>query len=399
VLVTFDPVREVAKLREHLASGDKLISFLFGAGTSSAVSAIDGKPLFPLVSGLTRGCQEKVALMGAEFAEAWRAITEGLPADKRTIEDILSFVRQMQSAVLDDDKLAGLSKAQISQLETTIRQTISQLVRPAPDRYPETLPHHALARWIQRIDRVHAVEIFTTNYDTLFERALEDCKLPTFDGFAGTYEPFFYPASLRFQSASPGSDWTRIWKVHGSVTWTSKKNANGGFSIVRGPESASGEMILPSVLKYDESRKQPYVAMLDRLRDVLDKREDGVLVTSGYSFADQHINEILFEALAHNPRLHLFALCFDDLPDSNQLIRTAKTASNVLVLGPKRAIVGGREGSWKVTDADEAALRVPGLFELEAAEPDAEIDLSSGTLRLGDFNVFCDLLDQVAGKP
>jgi hypothetical protein len=395
-VVEFDPVREVGKLREHLASGDKLISFLFGAGTS-AVLGSDGHVLLPLVAGLTSGCKEAVEALGPEYSKAWSAINDGPEKSKWTIEDVLSFVRQMKSAALPGDRLAGLTSDQITTMERTIRSTISRLVRPEAARYPSELPHRALARWIRRIDRLHPVEIFTTNYDTLFERAMELEKVPLFDGFAGSYEPFFYPASLKFESSGPASDWTRLWKVHGSVTWSVRESSEQKSTIIRGAENESGEMILPSVLKYDESRKQPYVAMLDRFGAALNNREDGVLVVVGYSFGDQHINEILFEALSHNPRLHLFALCYGDLPDDNALSIFAKGASNVLVLGRSGAVVNGQSGLWRAANVDEAAKRLDGLFELADPATTDAADRGMGSLRLGDFTVFCALLNQIAG--
>lgn len=396
-MVTVDPVQEVAKLREHLASGDKLISFLFGAGTS-AIKGSDGNALIPLVSGLTNECKTAVELLGAPYVAAWSTMVDSLPSDHRTIEDVLSLVRQMQAVVTTGDRLAGLTETEIGTVEVTIRETISRLVRPDEARFPTSLPHLAMARWIQRIDRVHSVEIFTTNYDTLFERALEQLRVPLYDGFAGAFEPFFYPASLRFSTAAPASDWTRLWKVHGSTTWSSKPSPTAGHVIVRGPESASGEMILPSTLKYDESRKQPYVAMLDRFRDVLDKREDGVLVTAGYSFGDQHINDILFDALRHNPRLHLFALTFEELDDSNPLVQLSFAISNILIYGPRTAIVRGQRGDWLPHSEVEVSSRLEGLFDLPPADADGKRVLNGGTLRIGDFVVFSRLLDQIAGS-
>lgn len=397
-LTVFDPVREVGKLREHLMAGDKLVSFLFGAGTSSAVIARDGSQLFPLVSGLTAGCEAEVRSLGKKFASAWDAITAGPAKVAWTIEDVLSCVRQMQGAVLPGDTLAGLSGPEISQVEETIRLTISKLVRPDPSNYPDALPHSALARWIKRIDRVHAIEIFTTNYDTLIERSMEQDKVPVYDGFAGSFQPFFHPASLKFDAASPSSDWARLWKVHGSVTWTSRTELDRSVSIIRGAENPTGEMILPSILKYDESRKQPYVAILDRLSDVLEKREDGVLVTAGYSFGDQHINEIVFDALSRNPRLHLFALCYAELPQDNALFKFSANASNVLVYGPKTAIINGKQGVWDVADTVDNRKRLKGIFTFPVPTSGEPYDPQAGNLDLGDFNVFCGMLDQIVGK-
>jgi hypothetical protein len=256
------------------------------------------------------------------------------------------------------------------------------------------LPHKALARWIRRIDRPLPVEIFTTNYDTLFERALEQDWVPIFDGFVGAHRPFFSPASLARDPMAPGRRWTRLWKVHGSVTWSS---AGGDSRIVRGEEQESGELILPSLLKYDESRKQPYLAMMDRLRRFLTEREDAILVAAGYSFGDQHINEVIFEALEGNRRLHVFALCFDQPAADSELEIAARRHGNILVFGLERAIVGSREGSWALRDPT-TATRLNGIFDIHGTGSAAAGAPATGRLRLGDFNVLCTLFDRVAGS-
>jgi hypothetical protein len=166
-------------------------------------------------------------------------------------------------------------------------------------------------------------------------------------------------------------------------------------------------LILPSLLKYDESRKQPYVAMMDRLGRVLTEREDVVLVTCGYSFSDQHINEVVFESLDANPRLHVFALCHSDPPATSQLVRAATRHPNILVLARRRAIVGSREGEWRLSDPALGASRLDGLFEPDSpgggsgtpasAGASGAAVTATGKLALGDINVLCLLLDRIAG--
>jgi SIR2-like domain len=404
-----DPLVEVEKLRDHLASHDKPIAFLFGAGTSAGVLGTDGKPLVPAVAELTGRCQTAVEALGGAFGNAWKQIVAGLPADRRTIEDILSAVRSMRTVVTGKDKLAGLGADELSALESELQQTISREARPPDNRFPDELPHAALGRWLRRIERSLPVEIFTTNYDTLIERALEAEWVPVFDGFVGAHRPFFSATSLAREAMAPGRRWTRVWKIHGSVTWTS----SGGPTearILRGPETASGELILPSLLKYDESRKQPYVAMMDRLGRVLTEREDAVLVTCGYSFGDQHINEVILESLEANPRLHVFALCHSDPPLGSELVRAAKRHGNILVLARRRAIVGSREGEWRLSDPALGATRLDGLFRPEGAGAGGNkpattggsgatgaAGTGTGQLALGDVNVLCLLLDRIAG--
>lgn len=393
---TFDPAIETQKLRDHLASHDKPIIFLFGAGTSASVRAKDSQPLIPAVAQLTERCAEAVKDLGTTFDAAWDLIVDSLPAGHRTIEDILSAVRRMRAAVLPGDKLAGLAAEEIEDLEAAIQEAISREVRPSEDRFPDQLPHRALSRWIARIDRASALEIFTTNYDTLFERALEEEWVAVFDGFVGSRRPFFSPASLAREPMAPGRRWTRLWKIHGSVTWALEAPGTPAQRIVRGEEQESGELILPSLLKYDESRKQPYVAMMDRLRRVLADREDVILLTAGYSFGDQHINEVIFEALAANPRLHVFATSFGDPDPNGELAVAARQRSNILVLGRTKAIVGGQEGPWELNDPATHQSRLDGIFVPSGGWGGGAAPVT-GELELGDFNVLCRLLDVIAG--
>jgi SIR2-like domain len=386
---TFDPVAELQKLRDHLSSHDKPLSFLFGAGTSCAVTAIGGKPLVPAVTALTERCKETVAAMNPPFPEAWDLIDEGLPPGRRDVEEILSSIRRKLEALLDGDSSAGLDRTQMDCLEHKVKATIAAEVIPHEIRFPARLPHEALGRWLHSVQREVPVEIFSLNYDTLFERGLESEWVPFFDGFLGAHEPFFSPASLVRTDMFPGRRWTRLHKLHGSVTW-SQSGTGEQRRVIRGPEATTGEMILPSLRKYEESRKQPYVAMLDRFRKVLTDRDDIVLITAGYSFSDQHVNEVIFEAVEGNPGLHVFSLCFLDPPKDGILWTTAQSQRQLLVFAPRRAVIGGEEGGWKVTDPKASATRLADVFDLEGGTG------PSGQLTLGDFNSFCKLLDALA---
>jgi hypothetical protein len=389
---TFDPATETKKLRDHLASHDKPIAFLLGAGASAAVTAADGRSLIPAVTELTARCQTDVCAIDDETATAWTLITDALNPARRNIEEVLSAVRRMESAITGDDRLVGLSRDQLAKVESVIQATIAREVNPAAERYPEALPHLAMGRWIRRIDRSCPVEIFTTNYDTLIEQALEQEWVALFDGFVGARRPFFSAASLAREPMAPGRRWTRLWKIHGSVTWSILGRDTPHQRIVRGSEQSGGELILPSLLKYDESRKQPYLAILDRLRRVLTDYEDAILITAGYSFGDEHINEVIFEALEANPRLHVFALCHSDPAPEQALYEAALRRGNILVPGRTQAIVGGQPGTWYMSDNDgPAAERMSGIFH-----PD-EDGSQTGALALGDFNILCALLDSIAG--
>ena len=87
--------------------------------------------------------------------------------------------------------------------------------------------------------------------------------------------------------------------MHGSVTWR-KETIGGRVRVVRGSPDQSGEMILPSFQKYDESRQQPYASFTDRLSRFLET-DDALLVVCGFGFGDQHINNLILRSTGKPP--------------------------------------------------------------------------------------------------
>lgn len=396
-MVCHDPKKAIETLRDHLASHDKPLAFLIGAGTSCAVKDPVGNPLIPGIEALGERCRAAVLTLGGDHTKAYEAITADLDAalDRApNIEDILSSVRGKIEAMTATDKLAGVDLAAMEQIEKAIRETIAGAAKPAEAQIPDHLPHRALATWIASIDRRFAVELFTTNYDTLLERGLEDARIPVFDGFVGSREPFFEPASLAHEDDAPGRRWSRLWKIHGSINWHRPDRVDG--RVVRTDETATGELIFPSLHKYDESRKQPFVAMLQRLADVLHRREETVLFVLGYAWGDDHINDVIFDALATRERTHVFALQYEELSSDHELIKRAESRHNLIVYGPDTAVIGGMRRPWRLLEPVDTRtadlLDVPFDSDAQPANEPAV----SGRLRLGDFAWFNRFLDEIA---
>jgi hypothetical protein len=402
-----DPRHEVEKFREHLASHQNPITFLIGAGASCSPRDLAGKvldpTLVPAVVSLGQLCAEAVTKAGTQHKRVYDALAAQIeshehrasrPAD---IEEILSAVRLAAAAMGPTDSVADGTKEQLIEIEGAIRERIAHAALPDEARIPASLPHHALARWIGRIARVTPVELFTTNYDTLLERALEDERIPFYDGFAGGRKPFFLGATPT-NSFEPGNGWTRLWKIHGSVTWKWEPLPQGGRRVTRGVESHDGELILPSAHKYDESRRQPYASMLDRLSRVLTAREDTLLVTTGFSFNDEHLNAVIFDALETRARLHVVVLQHSEPSQDHELLKRSLRHPNLLVYGPQHATVGGVTAPWRLTEpVDERTadlLDIP--FDSDAMSNDDEI-ANTGRFRLGDFYWLGRFLDRVTG--
>ena len=399
-----DAQKTLSDLRDHLARHDKPIAYFFGAGTSCAVKVPpvaggDPEPLIPNVAGLTLKCREAVADLGANFAASWDSIAAQYKTPKQdpNVEDILSRVRMMLAAVGEGDTLSGLDRPEIERFERTVRQTIAQCVTPERERIPDELPHHAFGRWLVRTARQHPVEIFTVNYDILTELALEAERIPVFDGFVGSYQPFFHADSVRRKEAAPGVNWVRLWKMHGSVTWRRVQHS-GHLRVVRGTPDPSGEMIFPSFEKYDESRQQPYAAFMDRLGRFLEL-DDAMLIVVGFSFGDEHINNAIFSALENSPRTHVYALQFAEEGDDTELVKRSLQRRNLVVIGPESGIIGGVRAAW-ANPAEPASISA--AFEVprtsaevgDDTEPENEA-APPGRMKIGDFASFCTFLSSM----
>ncbi len=393
-MATHDAREVVESLRDHLARHDRPLCFLFGAGTSAAVNVAPPptpgkapayKALIPAVLPLTAICKAAVGALAPKFAAAWEEAEKETGTAPSNIEQILSLVRRKLEAAGPGDKLLGLVKNELGAFEAGIQQTIAKTVNPDDAAIPEKTAHDDFASWVRRTVRTQPVELFTTNYDVLVERALERAQLPVFDGFVGSYRPFFRPDLIERDEYLPAPMFVRLWKIHGSVNWHLTRSA-GATRVTRGEPSNSGEMIYPSHRKYDESRQQPYVSLLGRLRSVLE-RDDALLVTVGYSFSDQHINSVIYGALDNRPRAHAVALQFGDLAPDETLVKDAKGRRNLLVLGRNAAVIGGSWGEWRLREAVDN--RTAGFMDL-AFDSDASLEKDAvavtGNFRLGDFN-------------
>ncbi len=171
--------------------------------------------------------------------------------------------------------------------------------------------------------------VFTTNYDTVIERSLDECGIQYFDldecgiqyfdGFVGSvrrrielasYEQDLYTAP----EGGSGSlrrvhDVIHLYKIHGSLTWRVETTAAlGTTTIVQtgGPPTKDEvAVIYPTPMKEADVLGHPYSDFLRSFSHALIQPEC-VLLSVGCGFADEHINRIIFDALSHNATLQLF---------------------------------------------------------------------------------------------
>jgi hypothetical protein len=386
-----DVVKEIRELKNQLAYS-KNIGFFFGAGTSSALK-------IPNIDMLTTGIETALKNDHKKHFQIIRDSLKaaGIPAGRSVnIEDILNQVRRIREITNDkaEQDFIKVTGEAAKNLDKEICNQIYAIISDSEAK-ADLANSKKFFAWLNILNRDYSKEVFTTNYDLIIEKALEQSQIPYFDGFVGAYEPFFWQESVEL---SPGKDdltrnWIRLWKIHGSLNWFWKEDpADKSQRIIRvGKFDKAGAtdkelVIYPSKEKYDSSRKQPFIAYFDRLKSFLLSGEL-LFVFTGYSFSDQHINEIIFNCLRQNTRLFCIVLCFSDA-QVESLHKLASSYLNFNVFGPKKAIVNGALSDWTF---DKADVKDTEKYSQYWDEGKAE-------LRLGDFNQLVEFLIAYSGK-
>jgi hypothetical protein len=333
----YDPITFEAELQEQLASSSRSVCFFLGAGASRRAGVPDLAKLSDDVAAALSSPQQK------QFNDL---------RGSGNIETVLNRVRGLREILSPSDTMWGLSAAAAADLDRSICRNVYNLISTAASK--PTGAHLAVAQWTQQSHRTAAVEFFTTNYDVLLETAFESVGLPYFDGFVGSVQPFFVPEAVDPTSGSDAqlnalpSAWARLWKLHGSIGWRYIEDpVTKNRRIIRVSDKTPGTgdevVIYPSRDKYSESRRLPYLTYLDHFRRFLAGGER-VLLVNGYSFADEHLNEVLRQGLQSNSRLAVHAFFFTTIPDAAKQI--ALYHPNFTAMGRNEAIIGAVAGAW-----------------------------------------------------
>jgi hypothetical protein len=199
-------------------------------------------------------------------------------------------------------------------------------------------------------ERLH---IFTTNYDRLIEHGCDLAGLRVIDRFAGALSPVFRSTRVEIDVHynPPGirgeprfmEGVVRLTKLHGSIDWRFDRTqgfirrsgipfgaANDHTDVPKDPIDTV--MIYPNPAKDVETTEYPY-AELFRDYAAAACRPNGVIVTYGYGFGDDHINRVLLDMLTI-PSTHLVIIAFSADDRLKGFCAKTRAAQVSLLVGP-----------------------------------------------------------------
>jgi hypothetical protein len=190
---------------------------------------------------------------------------------------------------------------------------------------------------LQRPLNLKRASIFTTNYDLAFEYAFDKLGVHYISGFNGFQKRTFKPETFEYDIFFPGSTTQgrvqkiekvlKYFKIHGSLTWvheTPSSNNVYGISEVPIEQIRTGGgyeklMIYPTTAKKSFTLDFPYSELFRQFSATISQHQS-TLITYGYSFSDEHINDIIYQALTI-PSFTLIIVDYNGTKGSSEILK------------------------------------------------------------------------------
>lgn len=292
----------------------KNVCFLFGSGTSC--------PAIPNMKALLKKVEEAVIGTGTE--KLYNRIKKKANDNLEEILGVLYSGKFYAEGVFDEGSKRSLKCTKLIRIiENVIFKeinidfsTVTQ--REVLDTYQRFYQKVAL-----RNKDLSRISVFTTNNDLYNETALDSMNIHFVNGFGGGLHKYFNPAlfnytyskrmNLNVDKYEPVENMVYLYKIHGSVNWIYNESSHNSFfnimevNKLNEKDSESGVIIYPTPTKQNKSLGAPYVDLFREFQHKL-LEHNTVLFVIGYSFSDQHVNDIIYRALATNTTINVVVI-------------------------------------------------------------------------------------------
>ena len=359
------------KLRIKKYLGLENVSILTGAGTSFHL----GAPVIRKIPNeLKLSCAEEIErYFGKDADPSYEDLFNCLQADRfikqkknESVDSINSSIRKMQEWLFNNCNTE----------KTTLNIDYQQDKKLQKNRYHY---HESLIKKIlQRPNNLKRASLFTTNYDMAFDYALDNLGIHYINGFMGVHNRCFRPEVYDYDLYYPGQSVTgkvhraekvlKYYKMHGSLSWLATEpscsNTYGIKEIPLNDEFKVNDdkelMIYPCTSKKSFTLDLPYSELFRQFSQTINQPQS-VLICLGYAFCDEHINDIIKQALTI-PSFTLIIVNYTPKIDPESPIKELES------LEDKRIIVLDQEDEKQSTFTEFVENILPDLYEEDENE-------------------------------
>jgi len=365
-----DPTEKIREAFSKVLDG-KNLSFLLGCGCSSFTIETEEKGKKIKVDV---GIPTMVSLAAEFYKEVlpatdktWLKSTLKLDVEqekfKNNIENFLGALHSMYffyestgQIVLDTSK--QIKDATVKKVHEIIKLTRNFLLKKClnednrksgADKPLIDLYKSFYRKLLYRSSNLHKPNIFTTNYDLYSELAMDKQGIHYVNGFSGGIMKYFNPTIFNYALAEKmdlsQTKWSVIdnffylYKIHGSLNWIQDNEETKLFRVretqdvaFKSLQESDNIMIYPTPLKHSATLGSPYSDLFREFQKKL-MQNNNVLVTIGYSFGDEHINNLIYQAFT----IPSFRLIVIGNPENSDAVKKLKALDD-----PRIWIIGGK---------------------------------------------------------
>ncbi len=347
------------------------VSVLAGAGTSFHL----GSPIIRNIPfGLKEQCIKEINKYFKDKANpSYEDLFNCLQADKYIKEKKGESVGNINKSI---DKMQKWLFDNCDTNKTEIEKSYASDNKLKNNRY---YYHEAfIKKLLQRPNNLKRANLFTTNYDMAFDYALDNLGVHYINGFMGVHNRCFRPEVYDYDVYYPGQSVSgkvyraekviRYFKLHGSLLWVSTErspsNTYGIKEIALDDDFELKKdqqlMIYPCVRKKTFTLDLPYSELFRQFSQAINQPQS-VLFCIGYSFYDEHINDIIYQALSI-PSFTIIIANYSKEIDNDSEIEKLKA------LDDKRIIVLDQQNDDQSTFIGFVKKIMPDLYEEEDIE-------------------------------
>lgn len=319
------------------------LSFLFGAGCSSHV--VEGEEVgIPVMAPMAEEFYSKLEDKDKTYLTDIIKINITDDLYKNNLEkflEVLFSYKYLMECRKDGEELKKIN----SLIHTTKEFIFSKCICTHEEVIK--IYEQFYRKLVYRDKNLAKTNIFTTNYDLFNERALDQLGIIFSNGFSGVIERYFNPAVFNYAFAEQmdlsNNKWNVIdnfiylYKLHGSISWFEDESSKHLFKIKELQVPVFGDtnvMIYPTPVKQNASFGSPYSDLFREFQKKL-MLNNNILVTVGYSFSDEHINNLIYQALTI-PAFRLIIIGHDE----------AKNIKKLFELNDPRIWIIGEKEQW-----------------------------------------------------